>query len=366
MAFQLFSMQSTAVTEQIVINAPNEITLAQLVTYFILPLDLEFDVGSVFYWNLLQVRDESSSSPGKMKVQEIPDKIPVGFTLRVKCSSLQDGSEKKMAHCRWQSVLMPFQMHKDDVLGRLKERMGEWMRLQVQGNDWTIEGEDREAIDFSHAYEIIPVVVEVPVTIFLKQMEVHTAQSVSWMSLSDQLVKSKKLPKAALFRIYPVTGSVDDQDQEDLSYSVTWEEGKQYWYDIVVDPARNLDGKAKQITMIDHLGHAEPFVVPANTTAQKIVDLWRSIIEAPPNVAVFIRSGKDSIFHWGYSSTENTVPYQLETSTMRWNVSIFPGTTQFEADQITRILEIKTPPLVKAHRINRHSVATIQFDDEPA
>jgi hypothetical protein len=46
MSFQLFSMQNTAVTEVIVINAPNEITLAQLVTYFILPLDLEFDVGN--------------------------------------------------------------------------------------------------------------------------------------------------------------------------------------------------------------------------------------------------------------------------------------------------------------------------------
>jgi hypothetical protein len=83
-------------------------------------------------------------------------------------------------------------------------------------------------------------------------------------------------------------------------------------------------------------------------------------------VAVFISSGHDSIFHWGYSSAEETVSYQLETSSMRWNVAIYPETTQFEADQITRLLEIKTPPLVKAHRINRHSVATIQFDDEPA
>jgi hypothetical protein len=304
MAFQLFTMQNTAVTEQIVINAPNEITLAQLVTFFILPLDLEFDVGSVFYWNLLQIRDESSSNPDKMTVQEIPMKITVGFTLRVKCSSLHDNSEKKMAHCRWETILMPFQMHKDDTLGRLKQRMAEWMRLQGQGSDWTIEGPDREAIDFNHTYEIVPVSVEVPTTIFLKQLEVHTAQSVSWIALSDQIVKSKRLPKGTLFRTYPVVGTFDSQDAEDLSYDITWEEGKQYWYDIVYDHSRDTKGKSKQITMIDQAGHAEPFVVPVNASAQKIVDLCGNVIDAPPNVNIFISSGHELIFHWGYSSAE--------------------------------------------------------------
>jgi hypothetical protein len=85
MAFQLFTMQNSEVTNVIVINAPNEITLAQLVTYFILPLDIEFDVGSVFYWNLLLIDDvTSSSTPKKKIVEEIPAKIPTGFTLRVK------------------------------------------------------------------------------------------------------------------------------------------------------------------------------------------------------------------------------------------------------------------------------------------
>jgi hypothetical protein len=182
-----------------------------------------------------------------------------------------------------------------------------------------------EAIDFDHTYDIIPLEVEVPVTIFLKQTEVHTSQSTSWVNLSDQLVKSKKLPKGTLFRIYPVAGTVDNQDAEDMSYDITWEEGKQYWYDIVYEVGRDPNGKSKQITMIDHAGHADPFVVPVNATAQKIVDLWRSVIEAPSNVAVFISSSHDTIFHWGYSSAEDTVSYQLETSMMRWNVAIYPG-----------------------------------------
>jgi hypothetical protein len=221
MAFQLHSMQGTEATEAITIQAPEEITLAQLVTYFILPLGIEFDVGSVFYWYLPLIEDESSSSPGKKKVQEIPATIPIGFTLRVKCSSLQDNSHKKMAHCRWQSILLPFQMHESDTLDRLKGRAAEWLRLQGQGDQWTIEGGDREAIDFTFTYEIIPLVVEAPITIFLKQWQVQVLPSMSWINLSDQLIKKKHLPPAALFRIYPVTGPVEDRDPVDMSYSIT-------------------------------------------------------------------------------------------------------------------------------------------------
>jgi hypothetical protein len=189
------------------------------------------------------------------------------------------------------------------------------------------------------------VVVEAPVTIFLKQAEIRTSNSVSWVNLSDQLVKSKKLPKGTLFRIYPVVGTVDNQDAEDMSYDITWEEGKQYWYDIVYDIARDRNGKSKAITMIDHAGHAESFVVPVNASHQRIADLWRSVIEVPPNTHIFINTYEEKIFHWGYASSEDTVPLQLESPLMRWRVDIFPGPTQFEADQITRLIEVKPPPI---------------------
>jgi hypothetical protein len=103
----------------------------------------------------------------------------------------------------------------------------------------------------------------------------------SWINLSDQLTKKKQLPSAALFRIYPVSGSVDDRDPIDFSYTVTWEEGKQYWYDIVLDEGRNLKGHAKQITMVDYAGHAEPFVVPINATDRRIAELWEGMIDPP-------------------------------------------------------------------------------------
>jgi predicted ABC-type sugar transport system permease subunit len=59
MSYQIFTMENTPLGEPVVIQAPNEITLAQLVTFFILPSGIQLDVGSVFYWNLLRIEDKS-------------------------------------------------------------------------------------------------------------------------------------------------------------------------------------------------------------------------------------------------------------------------------------------------------------------
>jgi hypothetical protein len=197
------------------ITVPNEITLAQLVTYCILPSGIQLDVSSVFYWNLLRIQDKSKADKTKWTVQEIPDEIPIGFSLRVKCSSLRENSTKKMVNCRYGSVLLPFAMPDDALLGRLKERVADWMNQRGQGPDWTIEGGDREQIEFDYEYEVISAIREVPVKIYLKQLELMTASSQSWMDISDLLVEKFRLPKGTLFRIYPVVGTVDNQDAED-------------------------------------------------------------------------------------------------------------------------------------------------------
>jgi hypothetical protein len=91
------------------------------------------------------------------------------------------------------------------------------MAERGQGPEWTIEGDDREDIDFEFVYEIVPLEVERPVKIFLTQVELEAMPSLSWINLSDQLVKKWRLPKGTLLRIYPVTGSVENQDAEDHS-----------------------------------------------------------------------------------------------------------------------------------------------------
>jgi hypothetical protein len=250
MSYQIFTIEKTQFSEPVEIFAPNEISLAQLLTYFILPTGIQLDVGSVFYWNLREIEDTSRDKT-KRKIEEIPDKIPLGFNLRVKCSSLHENSMKRMARCKFGSVLMCFAMAGNATLGRLKERMKDWMRQRGQGEDWTIAGPDNEAIDFEWEYQVEAIEREQPVKIFLKQAELEVMPSLSWINLSDQLVKKLGLPKGTLFRIFPLDGSVDNRDEEDMSYTITWEAGKQYWFDIVCDAARDRKDLAKEVKMAD-------------------------------------------------------------------------------------------------------------------
>jgi hypothetical protein len=70
-----------------------------------------------------------------------------------------------------------------------------------------------------------------------------------------------------LFRIFPVVGTIDNQDADDFSYNIVWEADKQYWYDIVYDPSKDRSGLARQIIMVDPIGKSGTFVIPQNATA---------------------------------------------------------------------------------------------------
>jgi hypothetical protein len=177
MSYQVFTMEGTSISEPSEIQAPHEITLSQLVTYFILPTGIQLDVDSTFYWNLRRFEDKTEKDKTKWKVEQIPIPIPSGFNLRVKCNTLHDHSTKKMARVRFGSYSMSFAMPEDAILERLKERVADWMNRSGQGPDWTVDGSNQEAIDFSFEYEVIPVEREVPVRIFLKQTELEVMPS---------------------------------------------------------------------------------------------------------------------------------------------------------------------------------------------
>jgi hypothetical protein len=102
-----------------------------------------------------------------------------------------------------------------------------------------------------------------------------------------------------LFRIFPVEGTVDNQDAEDSSYDIAWEAEKQYWYDIVYDPAKDRENHARKVWMIDPTGNADTFVVPNTATAQNVADLWRRVIEAPDGLGISVSTGNGEVFHWG-------------------------------------------------------------------
>jgi hypothetical protein len=115
--------------------------------------------------------------------------------------------------------------------------------------------------------------------------------SESWINLSDRLVKAFHLPFGTTFRIYPVIGTVDNQDPEDHSYNVNWEEGKQYWYDIVYDEAKDRSGHSKLVRMVDAFGRVDTFVVRNVATTQEIAIQWKTLMEIPEGIQIGVRQG---------------------------------------------------------------------------
>jgi hypothetical protein len=257
----VFAIEKTPVCEPTEIDAPNESALAQLVTYYILPAGRDLDVATVFYWCLEEVEDKSPSSKSKKALVQIPYNLPMGFVLRVKASSLRENSSKRIASCKFGSVPMCFAMPRDATIGRLKERVADWMKQRGQGEDWTIEGEDSEVIDFDFPYQVTPIQREMPIIIFLKQREIGVMPSESWIDVSDRLARTLHLPLGTLLRIYPVIGYVQDQESEDHSYTITLEERKQYWFDIVYEDGKDARGRARQIRMINPTGRVDSPVI---------------------------------------------------------------------------------------------------------
>jgi hypothetical protein len=145
----------------------------------------------------------------------------LGFNLRAKVTTLHENSRKRIARCKFGSVPLCFSIAEDATVGRLRERVVDWMKQRCQGEDWTIEGADNEVVDFEFEYPVTAIEREAPINIYLKQLAIEVMPSESWINLSDRLTRSLHLPARTLFRIYPVVGSVDNQDAEDNSYSIS-------------------------------------------------------------------------------------------------------------------------------------------------
>jgi hypothetical protein len=116
-------MEKTVIGAPVEIFAPNEITLAQLVTYYILPFGRDLDVNTVLYWCLEEVEEKTTKDKTKRTLVQIPHRIPMGFVLRVKASTLRDNSTKRMARCKYGSVPMCFAMSGDAAVDRLTDRV---------------------------------------------------------------------------------------------------------------------------------------------------------------------------------------------------------------------------------------------------
>jgi hypothetical protein len=192
--WQLFTKDKEAFQEPIEADVPNEISLAQLVANFIVPfMEGRFDHNTMFNWRLEERVDKSKKDKTKHEIIQIPQILPPRSNFRVKENSV--GSDKKLAHLNFGSIHLHLAMPKGATLANLSAFVAATMQQSDQGNQWYVEGNPREAVDFDFCYPIVPVPAPQEADIFLKQAKFRVRLTEPWMNVSDRLISGLRLPR---------------------------------------------------------------------------------------------------------------------------------------------------------------------------
>jgi hypothetical protein len=104
------------------------------------------------------VQDKSTSDKTKMTVVRIPGRIHAGFNLRIMANTLRANNDgRKQVTCAFGTAKIRFTLRENETLGRLSALATDWIKQRGQGDQWQIEGNPREAIDFYFEYPTIPI-----------------------------------------------------------------------------------------------------------------------------------------------------------------------------------------------------------------
>jgi hypothetical protein len=158
---------------------------------------------------------------------------------------------------------------------------------------------------------------------------------------------------------------VDNQDSEDHSSSITWEEGKQYWFDVIYEEAKTVHDASRQIRMVDFGGRVDSLVVRKDMTIKEITLLWKEFMEVPDGIRMTVKTGNNQEYFWGFETEEVTVRCTLRATNFHGDSGIFLGSDLFKAEQIGRLLDVKIPPFVQCNTTHRAGGgAILQFDGD--
>jgi hypothetical protein len=141
-----------------------------------------------------------------------------------------------------------------------------------------------------------------------------------------------------------------------------------YWsLEEVPDPSRDRNSRAKSIKMIAGFGKVDTMVIRNNATLLQITNQWKTLLEIPADMALYVRSGDGSNYFWTYHSNPEIIPCAFRATNARGNAHIFDGSDQFRAEQMSRILDIKMPPIVHC-QTNRvaDGVVNVRYGGEVA
>jgi hypothetical protein len=250
--WQLFTIEKIPYNEPVLVDIPSEITLAQLVSTYILPSGFDRpDSNTAFQWTPEVVPDKSKSDKTKLKVIPVPRRIPPGSNRRVMANTLHaDDVGRKQATCVFGAARIPFTLHEGETVGRLAAMAIDWMKQRGRGDQWQIEGNPREAIDFEFEYRITAIHEVEEVTIYLKQSCMNIRINEPWTALSDRIVQQFGFTRGSMLRICPVDGDIQRLGDDDHAYSFEWKDGAQYWFEIVHDLSRDRHNLTREIALI--------------------------------------------------------------------------------------------------------------------
>jgi hypothetical protein len=117
--------------------------------------------------------------------------------------------------------------------------------------------------------------------------------------------------------------------------------------------------------MVDEFNRTDTLVVPANANAYQVRDLWSQMLELPDDITIQIASGNGHEFYWTLESSRPEITFTLSSTNLRGNANIFEGSPHFRAEQLSRRLGVKVPPLT-ACKITprRYHGPIIEYDGE--
>jgi hypothetical protein len=128
-----------------------------------------YDRNTLFSWNLEEREDKTKKDNAKRKIVQIPQIVTPGFNLRVKANTLHSGdSGKKLVELAFGSARFHLAMPENATL----ENLAATMQWSGQGDQWHVEGNPKEAVEFGFCYQALPTQTIPEVETFLKQ-DIH-------------------------------------------------------------------------------------------------------------------------------------------------------------------------------------------------
>jgi hypothetical protein len=133
------------------------------------------------------------------------------------------------------------------VVTDLNQAATELLNSRGQGGVFAVDAGTSDPVDFDRCYNI-QAYLQHNVQVYIKQTKMIVQKTESWFILWEWITKLFDTPHWSVFRLFAMVNAIQRPGGEDQAYTFNWEEGKQYWWDNVYDPAMDRGtGQGKEM-----------------------------------------------------------------------------------------------------------------------